>query len=55
MLNTILLQSGAMRRAAWGHRSELLDALSSGWFWGILIFAGICVAIYHIVKKGNKK
>lgn len=55
-LMTLILQAGSIRRAAQGFivreasRGKLLELLTSGWVWGILIFCGICVLIYNIVK-----
>lgn len=54
MFNTIVLQTGVIRKVvgveAYRHRSELDEILSSGLFWGIVIFCIVCVIIYFIVK-----
>lgn len=55
-LMTFVMQAGSIRRAAQGaiprlyNQGLLDDILTSGWFWGIVIFCGICVIIYNVVK-----
>ena len=56
MLSTILLQAGMISKtAARGlyvahQRGVLGDILSSGWFWGIVVFIVVCVVIYNLLK-----
>lgn len=55
-LLTFILQAGSIRRALQGFivrissQGKLGELLTSGWVWGVLIFCGICVLIYNIVK-----
>lgn len=57
MLSTILLQAGTIRKAvAYGTYKAsqdpgfLEELLSSGWFWGIVVFIVVCVVIYNLLK-----
>lgn len=56
MLSTILLQAGTIsktvaRGAYVAHQRGVLgDILSSGWFWGIVVFIVVCVVIYNLLK-----
>lgn len=57
MLSTILLQAGSLRKAAtYGaikasqNPGFLEELLSSGWFWGIVVFIVVCVVIYNLLK-----
>lgn len=58
MFNLIVLQTGVVRKVvgieAVRHRNELDEILSSGFFWGIVIFCIVCVFIYAIVKDRDK-
>lgn len=55
-LLSVIMQAGTIsknlgRAAVQAHaRGQLDDILTSGWFWGIVIFCGICVIIYNLVK-----
>lgn len=59
MLSQIILQAGTLRKVAGyeavKHRSELGELLSSGWFWLIVAFIGICVLVYAVKKNNEKK
>lgn len=52
---SIVLQAGTISRALGREaykahsRGQLGDILTSGWFWGIVIFCVICVVIYKLV------
>lgn len=56
MLSTILLQARTISkhvvRATYEahQRGVLGDILSSGWFWGIVVFIVVCVVIYNLLK-----
>lgn len=57
MLSTILLQAGTLRKAAAvgvykasQNPGFLEQLLSSGLFWGIVVFIVVCVVIYNLLK-----